>query len=93
MALSEKAKAVFNYVKENDDREFTAPDIANALGMNPKSVNGIITMSFQRHRNEEKEIVPLMVRVPAEIELEDGTKKTIKFIHLTDEGKAFDPEA
>jgi hypothetical protein len=93
MALNEKSKAVFDYVKDNDDKEFTAVDIANALGMNPKSVNGIITMSFQRHRNAEKEIVPLMVRVPAEVELEDGTKKTIKFIHLTDEGKAFDPEA
>ena len=34
-----------------------------------------------------------MERVPAEIELEDGTHKPVKLIRLTDEGRAFDPDA
>ena len=34
-----------------------------------------------------------MARVPAEIELEDGSHKAVKFIVLTDEGRNFDPEA
>ena len=33
-----------------------------------------------------------MERVPAEIELEDGTHKAVKFIRLTDAGRAFDPD-
>ena len=33
------------------------------------------------------------IGTPAEIQLEDGTHKTVKFISLTAEGKAFDPDA
>jgi hypothetical protein len=33
-----------------------------------------------------------MVREEAEVELEDGSHKKVKFIHLTDAGKAFDPD-
>jgi hypothetical protein len=35
----------------------------------------------------------LGVRTPAEIELEDGTHKAVKFLSLTDAGMAFDPDA
>ena len=35
----------------------------------------------------------LMERTEAEIELEDGSHKKVKFITLTAEGEAFDPEA
>ena len=48
-------------------------------------VNGIVTSAFQKKS--------LMERVPAEIELEDGTHKAVKFIRLTDAGRAFDPDA
>ena len=34
-----------------------------------------------------------MERVPAEIELEDGSHKSVKFIKLTEAGMAFDPDA
>ena len=34
-----------------------------------------------------------MERIPAEIELEDGTHKPVKFIKLTEAGAAFDPDA
>ena len=85
MALKENSKIVFNYVKENDGSDFTAQDIADATGLGVKSVNGIVTSAFQKKG--------LMVRVEAEVELEDGTHKKVKFIKLTDAGKAFDPDA
>lgn len=52
-------------------------------------------MAFQRHKEEidgVKTEVPLMVRIPAEQTLEDGTHKPIKFIKLTDEGRELEIE-
>jgi hypothetical protein len=34
-----------------------------------------------------------MERIPAEIELDDGSHKAVKFIRLTEAGKSFDPDA
>ena len=90
---------VFTYVKEHEDENITAKDIAAALNLDARQVNGIITAAFQRHREEvgdEKVIVPLMERVEGEIEqeTEDGKVKheTVKFIKLTDAGRAFEAE-
>ena len=85
MALKENSKKVFNYVKEMDGQNITAADIAEATGLEVRSVNGIVTSAFQRKK--------LMERIPAEIQLEDGTHKAVKFIKLTAEGQKFDPEA
>lgn len=83
--LKENAKTVFNYVKEHNGEDFTAADIAAATGLEVRSVNGIVTSAFQRKG--------LMERVPAEVQLEDGSHKPVKFIRLTDAGLAFDPNA
>ena len=90
---------IYNYVKAHEDENITAKDIAVALDLDSKQVNGIVTAAFVRHREEidgEKVIVPLMVRVEGEIELqtEDGKIKheTVKFIKLTDEGRVFECE-
>lgn len=106
MAMSENSIKVFEYVKAHENENITAPDIAEALGFDmedgrgTKQVNGIVTASFQRHREEingEKVIIPLMERVEGElaIEQEDGSikHKTVKFIKMTDAGRAFTPEA
>lgn len=85
MALKPNALAVFEYVKENDGADFVAQDIAEALGLEVKSINGIITSAFQKKG--------LMIREEAEIKLADGTHKKVKFIRLTDAGREFDPEA
>lgn len=85
MALTEKSRVIYNYVKEHDGQQFTAQDIADATGVPVKSVNGVVTMSFQKKG--------LMERIPAEIEIEDGKHKSVKFIQLTDEGRSFDPDA
>jgi hypothetical protein len=89
---------VYEIVKAHEDENVTAKDIAAALGMaDARSVNGIITAAFARHREEvdgEKVIVPLMERVEGEIETEteDGKVKheAVKFIKLTDAGRSFD---
>ena len=84
MALKPNSLTVFNYVKEHDGEDFTAADIAAATGLEKKSVDGIVTSAFQKKG--------LMVRIPAEVELEDGTHKPVKLIRLKDEGRAFDPD-
>lgn len=89
MTLSENSKLVYNFVKENDGKDFTATDIANATGLGVKQVNGIVTAAFQKKG--------LMAREEAEVKIikEDGTEghKTVKFIRLTDAGRNFDPNA
>ena len=82
--LKPNSKLVYDYVKAHDGENFTASDIANATGLSTKQVNGSVTSAFQKKG--------LMERVPAEIENEDGTHKSVKFIRLTDQGREFDPE-
>lgn len=92
--LKENSRLVFNFVKAHDGEDFTAQDIADAVGLSVKSVNGIVTSAFQRYKDADKNEIPLMVRVPAEIEdPETGLHKAIKFIQLTDAGREFDPDA
>lgn len=94
MALKENSRLVYDFVVAHDGEDFTANDIAQATGLSSRSVNGIITSAFQRHRDADKNVVPLMVRVPAEIEdPETGLHKAVKFVQLTAEGRAFDPDA
>ena len=85
MAMSENSKRVLNFLKENDGVDLTAADVASALGIEKRSVDGAFTSALQRKGYGE--------RIPAEIELEDGTHKAVKFISLTEEGKNFDPDA
>lgn len=85
MALKPNSKLVFECVKEHDGENMTAADIAEMTGLETKSVNGIVTSAFQKKG--------LMERIPAEIELEDKSHKAVKFIRLTDAGRAFDPDA
>ncbi len=83
--LKENSKIVFNYVKAHEGENITAADIAEGTGLEVRSVNGIVTSAFQRKG--------LMARNAAEIELEDGSHKAVKFIVLTEDGRNFDPEA
>ena len=89
-ALTEKSLGVLNYLKENVGENMTAADIAEALGMERKSVDGIVTSGLIRNKN-------YVERVPAQIEVTDdeGNKKTkdIKFIKVTDAGLAYDHDA
>ena len=87
--IKKNSLKVLEFVKANDGKNMTAADIAEGTGLEVRSVNGIVTSAFQKKG--------LMVRTPAEIEVKDEegkvSHKTVKFISLTDEGRAFDPNA
>lgn len=85
MALKENSRKIYDYVKAHDGDKMTAADIAEGTGLEVKQVNGSVTSAFQKKG--------LMVRTNAEIQLSDGTHKPVKFISLTDAGRAFDPDA
>lgn len=85
MAMKENSKKVLNYLKEINGENVTAADVAAALGLEKRSVDGIFTSAIQRKGYG--------VRVPSEIELEDGTHKQVKFLTLTPAGMSFDPDA
>ena len=85
MAMKENSKRVLNYLKEIAGENVTAADVAAALGLEKRSVDGLFTSAIQRKG--------LGVRTPAEIELEDGTHKQVKFLSLTPAGMSFDPDA
>ena len=83
-ALKENSKNIFYFVKEHEHEDITAQDIADALGLGVKQVNGSVTSAFQRKE--------LMERVEAERTKEDGSHEKVKYIKLTEKGRAFDPE-
>lgn len=84
MAMKENSKNVLNYLKSVKG-DVTAADVAEALGLEKRQVDGIFTSAIQRKGYG--------VRVPAEVELEDGSHKAIKLLRLTDAGMALDPDA
>ena len=85
MAMKENSKKVLNYLKSVNGQQVTAADVTDALGLEKRSVDGIFTSAIQRKG--------LGVRTPAEIELDDGTHKSVKFLSLTADGMNFDPDA
>ena len=85
MAMKENSKRVLNYLKEVNGTDVTVDEVDEAVGMEKRSVDGSFTSAIQRKG--------LGIRTPAEIELEDGTHKQVKFLSLTPAGMAFDPDA
>jgi hypothetical protein len=81
MAMKDNSKKVLNYLKEINGQDVTAADVAAALGLEKRSVDGIFTSAIQR--------TGLGVRVPDEIVLEDGTHKQVKWLRLTPEGMVY----
>ena len=78
MAMSENTLKVINYLQGLNGADVTANDVAEALELNSKQVNGIFTGGIQRKG--------LGIRESAEVVLEDGTHKAVKFLKLTTEG-------
>lgn len=85
MAMKENSKNVLNYLKSINGADVTAADVADALGLEKRQVDGIFTSAIQRKGLGE--------RIPAEIELDDGSHKAVKFLRLTAAGMSFDPDA
>lgn len=85
MAMSTNSKMILNYLKNNHSADLTAADVADALGLDARQVNGAFTSAIQRKGYG--------VREEAEVELTDGSHKKVKFLRLNDAGMAFDPDA
>lgn len=83
-AMKENTRKVFDYLKDNYGKDMTAADVAEALGLEKRSVDGSFT-SFQKKG--------LGIREPAEVENPDGTHAKVKYLRLTEAGLAFDPDA
>lgn len=83
-AMKERTRKVFDYLKENNGQDLTALDVANALGLEKRSVDGSFTSFCKKGWG---------VREEAEVELADGTHKKVKYLRMTDAGIAFDPDA
>lgn len=85
MAISTNTINVLNFLKAHNGENLTAQDVADALGIDVKVVNGAFTSGIQKKEYGS--------RVEAEVELDDGTHKKVKFLTLNADGMAFDPEA
>lgn len=84
MAMSDNSKMILSYLKDNAGADLTAADVAEALGVDVKVVNGAFTSAIQRKNYGFRE--------EAEVELADGKHSRVKFLRLNDAGMAFDPE-
>lgn len=82
MAMSTNGQNLLGFLKDNVANDVTAHDAAEALGVKLASVTGSFNAMVRKGLGE---------RVEAEIQLEDGTHKKVKFLKLTDAGIAFDP--
>ena len=85
MAMSVNTLNVIEYPKAHNGENLTAQDVADALDVDVKVVNGAFTSGIQKKG--------LGQRIEAEIELDDGSHRKVKFLTLTADGLAFTPEA
>lgn len=86
MAMKESTKTVFSYLQSlGSDANVTAADVAAALDIDKRKVDGVFTSAIQRKGYG--------IRVPAEVELPDGTHRAIKFLKLTQAGFDLDLDA
>lgn len=80
-AISDKAVQLLQFLQKNANVDLTTQDIAESMGIAPIGVTGVINGLVKKE---------LVVREEAEAEMPDGTKKTVKFIVLTEKGKSYE---
>lgn len=85
MAMSVNTLNIIEYLKAHNGENLTAQDVADALDVDVKVVNGAFTSGIQKKG--------LGQRIEAEIELDDGSHKKVKFLTLTADGLVFTAEA
>jgi DNA-binding MarR family transcriptional regulator len=82
--LSENAKVVMRRLQELEGADVTVHDLSEDIGLPVNSITGIFNSFVKKGLGE---------RVIAEVELEDGSHKKVKFLKLTDAGLALDVDA
>ena len=83
--MKESTKTIIKFLQANADKDMTAADVAEALGLEKKSVDGTFTAALQRKGYGFRE--------EAEVEVEDGKHATVKFLKLTEAGVNYDVDA
>ena len=76
--LSENARTILSFLKENYGKNLTAVQIAEELGLARKTVDAIITSALGKRGLAERFVV-------------EGIEK--KVINLTKDGLSYDPDA
>ncbi len=82
--MKANTRKIFDYLVEHNGEDITSADVAAALGLEKRSVDGSFT-SFQKKG--------WGVREEAEEELADGSHQRVKFLRLTEAGLIVDPDA
>ena len=82
--LSANAKVIMKRLQELGDADITVHDLSEDIGLPVNSITGTFNSFVKKGLGE---------RVIAEVELEDGSHKTVKFLKLTDAGQALDVDA
>ena len=84
LALTEKQMAIHTFLKETDGEKFTAYQIADTIGIDRKAINALVTGIAKKGS---------CVREEATSTNEEGKAVTVKYVVLTDEGRAYDNDA
>lgn len=79
--MSDKAVQVLQFLQANPTADLTAADIAEHMGIEPIAVNGVVNGLVKKG---------YVIRVESSVEMPEGGSKTIKFVNLTEEGKAYE---
>lgn len=85
--MTKNSRKVFDYLRAHYGEKVTAQDVAAALGVSLSAVTGSVNglASTKKHP-------AYAIRTEAEIPAEDGKTAKVKYISLTEEGMAFDPD-
>jgi DNA-binding MarR family transcriptional regulator len=80
LALTEKQQAIHNFLKETDGDKYTAYQIADAIGIDSKSINVLVNGIVKKGCCVREETT-------------DAEGGKIKYVVLTDEGRSYDHDA
>lgn len=84
--MTDNAKLVFSYLRENYGKNITAQEAAAALGVSVNTVTGSVNGLCRATKHPA-----YAVRKEVEVTDAEGKTSTVKYISLTEEGMAFDP--
>jgi DNA-binding MarR family transcriptional regulator len=82
--LTEKQATIYNFLTETDGEKFTAYQIADATGLERKAINVLVNGLCAKG---------YVVREEATVKDDEGKDTTVKYVVLTDAGRAYDEAA
>lgn len=77
--MSDKAVRLLQFLQKEGE-PMTAAEIAKEMDVAPIAINGVVNGLVSRG---------FVIREEAQVEMPDGATKSLKFIHLTEEGTAY----